>query len=203
MDLPDSVTELRDGAFSESALETITWSDNLRTIGYSCFRRTNLREVTLPSQLTELLSGVFFECTNLEKVTFNEGLQRIEGYCFDSTGLKEVVLPSTVLELQQMSFSRCQALQSVVLNEGLVRVDPYAFAEARLTEVVIPSTVTQITGDAFYFCLDLKKVMFEGDAPEGYEPDKWNRPLDYIVYYHEGAKGFTSPECCGFKTEIW
>ena len=87
-------------------------------------------EVTLPSQLTELLSGVFFECTNLEKVTFNEGLQRIEGYCFDSTGLKEVVLPSTVLELQQMSFSRCQALQSVVLNEGLVRVDPYAFAEA-------------------------------------------------------------------------
>lgn len=38
IDLPDSVTELQGGAFRESGLETITWSDNLQTIGYSCFQ---------------------------------------------------------------------------------------------------------------------------------------------------------------------
>ena len=202
IDLPDSVTELQGGAFRESGLETITWSDNLQTIGYSCFANTNLREIMLPNQLTELLSGVFMECDNLEKVIFNEGLKLIEGYCFAGAGLKEIVLSSTVTELQEMSLA-CPELESVTLNEGLMRIDSYAFCSTKLTEIVIPSTVTQIYDDAFAHSIYMEKVMFEGYAPELFRVENAEPAGTFTVYYHEGAKGFTSPTWNGYKTEIW
>ena len=128
IDLPDSVTELQGGAFRESGLETITWSDNLQTIGYSCFANTNLREVMLPNQLTELLSGVFMECDNLEKVIFNEGLKLIEGYCFAGAGLKEIVLSSTVTELQEMSLRAQKDLLPLPGTDTKQRFGDYCIA---------------------------------------------------------------------------
>ena len=64
-----------------------------------------------------------------------------------------------------------------------------------------------MTEEAFYYCNALEKVMFEGDAPD-YEAKvkptyTAGATQNYIVCYHADAKGFTSPEWCGYETEIW
>ena len=45
--------------------------------------------------------------------------------------------------------------------------------------------------------------MFEGYAPELFRVENAEPAGTFTVYYHEGAKGFTSPTWNGYKTEIW
>ena len=78
---------------------------------------------------------------------------------------------------------------------------------SKLTEIVIPKSVKNITEFAFSGCGTLEKVVFEGDAPEGYIYPYEEMPIEpldvnYTVYYYEGAEGFTSPEWNGYKSAV-
>ena len=58
-------------------------------------------------------------------------------------------------------------------------------------------------------CSNLKSIKFEGNAPETFKYSNSisgiEEPYDvnFKVYYHEGATGFTSPTWYGYETEIW
>ena len=57
----------------------------------------------------------------------------------------------------------------------------------------------------------LSKIIFEGDAPENIwysdDPEKteyyhsYKDADHYTIYYHKGAKGFTSPTWYGYPTQ--
>jgi len=101
------------------------------------------------------------------------------------------------------AFSGCPNLETVVLNQGLTEIDSYAFGgDSKLTEIIIPSSVVKMQDSVFMKCDTVKKVIFEGDAPEDFVSGLQDMP-DFTVYYHEGSKGFTSPEWCGYASEIW
>lgn len=212
--MPDTVVEIRFDCFSEcSKLESITLSKNLESIGDRAFYKcTSLKHITIPSK-TNVIGYTAFESSGLETIVFEEGLEIIGGYgSFARTKIKEIRLPSTAREIGDSAFGANPDLETVVLNEGLVTIGHKAFAaNPKLKEIVIPKTVKYVTYQDFNACSGLKKVKFEGNAPETFEftytdPDlgieeTWD--LDFTVYYHEGATGFTSPTWYGYKTEIW
>ena len=126
------------------------------------------------------------------------------------TQIKELILPSTVKEIGRSTFAENQKLESVVLNEGLVTIGHKAFvSNPSLKEIVIPKTVEFVTEMDFNMCSGLEKIMFEGDAPDTFEySDELAgvvNPIDlnFTVYYHQGAIGFTSPTWYGYVTNIW
>ena len=147
----------------------------------------------------------------LETVTFEEGIETIGGYgSFADTQIKELFLPSTVKEIGNFTFGACPNLETVVLNEGLEIIGHKAFVNnPKLKEIVIPKTVLVVTEMDFTMCSGLEKIKFDGDAPATFE---WsdeiigvNEPYDvhFTIYYHEDAKGFTSPKWYGYPTKTW
>ncbi len=215
--LPETLTEIGGYAFAEcSTLSTISLPNALTTLESGAFQKCSaLKHISIPENITVIDEEVFME-SGLEAVELPNGLTQIKAYAFYDTNLSEIVVPDGVKEMEFHAFAGCEHLESVKLGDGLVEIGGMAFAgDSKLTEIVIPKMVTTVVDDSFSYCTALEAVKFEGDAPEdfrfvmeGYTSD--GKPafltaqdVHFTVYYHEGAKGFTSPEWEGYPTEIW
>lgn len=229
--LPDTVIEIGTAAFAEcDSLTTVVLSKSLTTItNYAFEKNPLLTSIVLPSSLTSVGSYIFQDCISLkqinipksltdwhshafsycglETVTFEEGLETIGFSAFSVTKIKHVTLPNSLIKLEPYAFSGCVELETVELNEGLTTIDDLAFhANTKLQEIIIPASVTNLTDLAFSECSALKKLMFEGNAPDGFKSEDELLPVkdvNFTVYYHENAIGFTTHEWCGYPTEIW
>ena len=226
--LPDTVIHIGNDVFIWcTALETVQLPENLQSIGFSAFSQCySLSSIELPDTLTSMGNSVFFKCkalksirihkqikvienfsfceSGLETVVFEEGLEVIGKRAFFWTNLKEIVLPSSVKEVGEWAFIICGQLERIVLNDGLLSIGPGAFSGTALKEVIIPQTVQTVDESVFYDCKSLTAVRFEGNAPETYlSEDSLPDKNLYTIYYHKGAKGFTSPEWNGYPTEVW
>lgn len=212
LQMPNTITKILDKAFYRcDELTSITLSKNLNLIAFAAFQEcTQLKHVTIPAKLT-WIGDAAFDSSGLETIIFEEGIEIIGGYgSFACTQLKQLVLPSTVKEIGLSTFAANPNLETVILNEGLVKIGHKAFVNnPRLKEIVIPKTVEFVTEMDFNMCSGLEKIMFEGDAPATFEYSDeisgvWE-PYDvhFTIYYHEGAKGFTSPEWYGYSTQVW
>jgi hypothetical protein len=65
-----------------------------------------------------------------------------------------------------------------------------------------------MTEMVFDHCASLRTVKFCGNAPNDFiyppdDPPHVPHNVDCTIYYHEGSRGFTSPEWNGYSTEIW
>ena len=68
--LPDSVTNLGTAVFSSSGLQSVTFSQNLDTMGQATFLSCDsLTEVSLPASLKKVQSQTFRNCKNLKTAT--------------------------------------------------------------------------------------------------------------------------------------
>ena len=83
---------------------------------YACY---GLRNITVPSSVTELNDINFFCCKNLEEVILPNHLKKIGGRCFCScTSLKELIIPSEVEFIDTSAFEECSNLKSVQFNDS-------------------------------------------------------------------------------------
>lgn len=228
--IPDTVTVIEPRAFWYcSSLSTVNFSNQLKYIGECAFEMCDtLSSIVFPSTLTYLGNYAFSNCVGLrqinipqeitflgnsafaysvlEEIEWNEGIETIGANAFSNTNITELILPQSVKTISNGAFSMCQNLETVVLNEGLVSIGDWAFQGAnKLTELIIPKTVENVTELAFTFCSNLEKLKFDGNAPSTFisEDGVGASNVSYVVCYHVGANGFTSPTWNGYQTEIW
>lgn len=133
MQLPQSVSEIGEYAFSNTALTDITLGNKLKSMGENSISGTSIRTVTIPASL-ENAYGAFENATLLNEVIFEEGTSKVPyGICINNSGKNRI--------------------NSVVLPEGLKRIDSQAFARCtRLSSISIPRSVSFIEYDAFDEC---------------------------------------------------
>ena len=230
--LPNSVIVLEQNSFSYcKALVTVELSQNLSIIWDEAFRGcSSLSEIILPNSLTHISHLAFAECTSLEHINipknvfsdasssvfYKSGLKTVElseqatlPYgIFAYTPLKEIIIPITVKKIESHAFSNCLELEDIYLNDGLQTIGYQAFKSTKIKEIIIPRTVETVTEIAFEGCYNLRQVKFEGNAPDTFIDLPLSTParpsdLEFIIYYHNTATGFTSPEWFGYTTEIW
>ena len=192
------------------SLSNIELPQSLTHIGYRAFANcTSLKHITIPRNSLNENSGECFVDSGLESVELQEGVSVIPASAFLRTHIEEIVLPSTVKSIQGSAFADCN-IKSITLNEGLETIDSSALGGNPYTEIVIPSTVTSCSEYAFVDCENLVAVKFEGNAPNDFlcESDLINQifskyPVNFIIYYHQNAQGFTSPTWNGYETAVW
>ena len=210
------------GAFSHSALSSITLPDRLSTIEYNAFKYCSaLAGLIIPAGVTELqapicsgcdkLSGIWVDVANKHYANDAVGVLYSKDFsalleCPDGLTGKYTVRDGT----SRIDFGAFDgsALTEVALPDSVTVIDAFAFYGCTgLNEIVIPAGVKEIGDSAFYACENLKAVYFLGNAPEtvgefafqmSYYDDA-NETSSNInipgltLYYLEGASGWTSP----------
>lgn len=181
-----NVTEITYGAFSCSAIESITLPDKLQAIDEQAFSYTgNLKSISLPSTLTELNkcafagSGIesitipasvneigesaFADTFNLTDVTIKNGVEKISAGCFAGSAVNKIVIPNSVKYLGSGTFYSSE-LSEIKIGSGLSEINSYTFWNTNLSKVIIPKNISIIHDGAFCGCDRLQEVIFENDS---------------------------------------
>lgn len=147
------VTEIAPSAFSDSYIQSITFSSMVRTIGAGAFSGCeDLEQVTFGMNVQTIGASAFSGCDSLEQVELPPRLVSVGEYAFASTPLQRVHIPEFVEEIGMGAFfcstyirSSYQAyrytLQEFTVssrNEHFTSVDGVLFTKDMYTLISFP-----------------------------------------------------------------
>ena len=158
--IPDTVTEIGDGAFNGTNLTTIVIPDSVTSLEHYVFCNTKLESIRVPDTVTDMGDHVFSGCTELKEVTLPNTRQDITAGMFDGcTSLEKIVLPETVTAIRTSAFKGCTSLKDITWSKAPEMIEDYAFQDcSALTEVTVPGTVKRIGYRVFLNCDALTTV---------------------------------------------
>lgn len=81
--LPSTVTTVGDYAFHNCRIETFHFADGLKSIGKYAFYNSSVKEVSLPSTVKQIATGLFQKCANLTTVHLGKNTEMLGDYVFD------------------------------------------------------------------------------------------------------------------------
>jgi len=135
--IPNSVTEIGFGAFQNNRLTSVTIPNSVTIIRDRAFRSNLLTSVTIPNSVTEIGFGTF-QNNRLTSVTIPNSVTIIRDGAFRSNLLTSVTIPNSVTEIGDLAFADNQ-LRNVTIPNSVQRIGRFAFQNNRLTSVTVPS----------------------------------------------------------------
>ena len=169
-------------------------------IGYRAFAiNATLTGVVIPDGVTTIGTEAFYFCKGLTSVTIPDSVTTIGYAAFrESDKLASVNLPENLTSIGDLAFYYCLPLTHVTIPSSTTTIGAWAFWYCGLTTVTIPGSVTTIGEYAFRNCTALNSAAFQGNAPTMGTSVFSNTASGFIVYYLEGASGFTTPTWQGY-----
>ena len=175
---PNSLKEIRSGAFQNSGIASISLPKSLEKIRDNAFAGTNITTVTIPYTVTDIegsafsgckyLSSViilaqdpvigkdaFKDCTNLEEATFYDKVSLCERIDFQGQNSNPLYYAPKLF----FNDAPTSLVENIDISEGVTIINRYAFINCEsLKEVTIGSGVTSIGEEAFSGCKNLETV---------------------------------------------
>ena len=137
--IPDSVTSIEGGAFSDCHdLTGVKIPDSVTSIGYGAFSVcTSLTDVRTGNGLTAILNSTFTGCKQLAEVTIGNHVRSIQSYAFAGCPLNSLTIPDSVTDLETMAFYG-PGPASVTIGNGTTNIAGRAFGgNGRLTAITV------------------------------------------------------------------
>ena len=172
--IPNSVTSIGSEAFCEcTGLTEVNISDLSAwcKIDFSYYRAnplfyaeklnlngTEIKDLVIPNDITEIKNYVFSDCT----------------------GLISVTIPNSVTSIGFSAFYYCTGLTSVTIPNSVTSIGDEAFCEcSNLTSVSIGNSVTSIGNEAFNYCWNLDTIISLNPTPPACSRSE---SFDYDLY---------------------
>ena len=109
-------------------------------------------DYVVPSNVTEIERGAFYDCVGLTAVTLPEGLISIGLTAFSHCiGLKEVVIPNSVTSIGKTAFAVCSGLTKLTIGSGVTTIGSTAFLSCPVLTTIYNYAVTPQEVDAMTF----------------------------------------------------
>ncbi len=133
--IPSSVKSIGDNAFSGCSALTSIIVDKENPIyndgdGNNCIIESasntliaGTSSTIIPSSVTSIGTGAFYQCTGLTSVIIPNNVTTIENYAFGHcVGLTSVTIPQSVTKLGVGAFANCTGLSSVTIPKSVVTI---------------------------------------------------------------------------------
>ena len=185
-----------------SKMASISLPQTLKDVGTYAFGYSGLKEVVLPSSVTNIGAYAFRNCSALTRVSMGPKVTGIgSGAFINCTSLASVTLPDGIERLMADTFRGCRSLVSVGLPASLGQMDGYALYDTAIRSMVIPSAVTNIgnmvIGSTF------TNVYYLGDAP-AYSGSPYGATTgDFASYALKRSRGWDGNPLSRAKPATW
>lgn len=174
--MANTITMIGDRAFYSCGIDSIKFSENLKSIGKNAFSGSDLTAVYLPEGLETIESAAFAGNTNyygqpmgkIRFISLPSSLSEIGERAFASNSpLNNVVIPDKITEIKKGVFGGCWNLNDVTLPKNLTKIGDSAFDGCGFVELkkeFFPETLIEIGSSAFNYSIHggtalLKKVV--------------------------------------------
>ena len=127
-----------------------------------------LKEIVLPSTLTEIGSGAFYKCSSLKNVVLPESVTTIGSSAFeDCTSLESITIPDSLKTVGYEAFNGCNALKTAGgigsgcnIEFGWKTEIPSGMGGLfkNCESIIIPEGITKVGKEAFYCATKLKTI---------------------------------------------
>ena len=147
----------------ELVIPSTLYGVEIKNIGMQAFlQNPTLKNIVLPSTVTEIKDGAFQGCSKLESISLPQGLKSIGREVFNGcTALKSVSLPSSLEVLDSYSFKDCSSLTTVTIptNIALEKIGTSAFENCvKLSGISLSEGIKEIGVTAFRGCIELQSI---------------------------------------------
>ena len=181
--VPDSVTEIAEGAFEDcNDLVSITIPNSITKIDAWAFSSCdNLTSITIPNGITEIVDNTFCCCHSLTTVTIPASVTEIGNWAFrDCHTLKYIsVSPDNpnYSSLDGVLFNKDKTKLILYpdgkeedvysVPESVTKIGIWAFGECeKLVTIKLPAGLTSIEGCTFGSCVNLKTITIPDGVTE-------------------------------------
>ena len=133
---------------------------------------TNLKKITISSNITEIPWNAFSNCTSLTSVSMDEAeITKIGQYAFRNTKISEIKIPETVTTIEQSAFSGTQ-ISILDIPDSVTELGPNAFNScSNLTTVAIGSGIGSLENNPFSNCTNIKSYTIRRETPPTLGPE--------------------------------
>lgn len=172
--LPITMTEIPEGLFKGSSIETIEIPASVEVIGNYAFQNcASLHTVYFAGDKVKTIGlSAFNGCESLKTINIPNSVEAINGSAFKDSGIESFVAPEGMTSITANSFENAKALKTVTLHNGITSIGMHAFCGTAIKQITIPASVTEISVSpflggpaeigAFENCTELETVVFEG-----------------------------------------
>ena len=137
--IPEGVTSIGEECFSEcTSLTSIQLPSSLINIGERAFSHTNISTITIPEGVTSIGENCFYQCTSLTSVQLPSTLRSIGKSAFYHTNISTITIPEGVTSIGEICFWGCSSLISVQLPSSLISIGDEAFYHTNISTITIP-----------------------------------------------------------------
>ena len=164
--LPESLETIGSFAFNDcTSLKTIELPDSVTTIKDHAFSNSGLTSFSIPEKVTTINESVFEGCAALKKITIPEYVTEIYVKAFKNSGLQELTISSAATELNVVPKNAevAEVAEDAEDDEDIKG----SFAKClNLTKVHIPKGVEEIIAGVFHRDDFITDVYFGGTEEE-------------------------------------
>ena len=201
--LPDTLKTIGDSAFVNTGLTRITIPASVESIGaFAFYYCSNLSEVVFADGIGEISLGAStFRNTAVKNVKLPSGLTEIPALCFqDTTGDGKFIIPATITKLGDSAFLRSK-YTSFVFEDGNADLvcEKQVFAGASMASFEIPARMVEIGGSFFQNAANLTSLTF---AENRTKPLTAHKIEGAAAGFHLQGTGITSLDIPGSVGEV-
>ena len=171
--IPDSVTDIGEGAFScQRSLRSITFPNSVKNIGRAAFEGcSSINSIRIPSSVISIGEQAFSFCDSLLSIVVD-----IKNQQYDSreecnaivetktniliTGCCKSIIPNGVIGIGNYAFCGFESLISITIPNSVTSIGHYAFCRCEnITDIKLPNSIISIGHNAFGCCYSLTDIV--------------------------------------------
>lgn len=176
--VPETVTEIVEGAFQRTSLEYLTIPNGVKLIGKEAFESSNLRSINIGAGVQGIGEDSFLWCHMMESINVdknNEYFCSVDGVLYNKGKTRLIACPQNVkapklprgLEIiTARAFMHCKA-ERLIIPEGVTTIGDKAFRYSRIKEIYFPRSLKNFG----------ELVAFEGYFKKMYVPKGFGNQL--------------------------